>query len=141
MRKLALAILVVLLFGLAGDMGAAQAPRPSGASLEKMRAFWARIRQRLDDPDGEEFWKSMKGCALPPIAGTLISASPPDRPSVLIVAMSDATTPEVTLLLKGDRNKERQLNGPLMRGSLIQVDGAEPISLQRDPLMLTLNVY
>jgi hypothetical protein len=49
------------------------------------------------------------------LVGTLISATPADRPSVLVIGISDPTTPEVALRLKGDDRKDAHLNGPVMR--------------------------
>ena len=81
-------------------------------------------------PDGEEYFKNnLKGAVIPGgvegvhvFTGTLLSAEPAAQPSVLVMAISDGTTPEATLRFKDAEWQDNRLNGPLMRGSLIQFE-------------------
>ena len=73
------------------------------------------------------------------LTGTLVSAEPVAQPAVLIVAIADGNTPEVTLQLKDSDWKDTHLNGPLMPGSVIQFEGV-PISFTKEPFMLTCEV-
>jgi hypothetical protein len=57
----------------------------------------------------------------------------------LVVAISDSTTPELTLKLKDSEWKDTHLNGPLMRGSVIQFEGV-PTTFTKKPFMLTFDV-
>jgi hypothetical protein len=68
-----------------------------------------------------------------------VSAEPPAQPAVLVVAISDAQTQEVTLRLKDSDWNDTHLNGPLMPGSVIQFEGV-PILFVKEPFMLTFGV-
>jgi hypothetical protein len=71
--------------------------------------------------------------------GTLLSAEPAEKPSVLVVAISDSTTPEVTLRMKDSEWKDAHLNGPLLRGSVVQFEGLA-VSFSKEPFMVTFEV-
>jgi hypothetical protein len=73
------------------------------------------------------------------LTGTLVSAEPVAQPAALIVALSDAKAPEVTLRLKDSDWNDAHLNGPLMSGSVIQFEGV-PISFAKEPFLLMSGV-
>src|SRR6266851_443040 len=83
-------------------------PRRTKAEAMTPRELWLVIKASLMAPDGEEYFEnSFKGAMVPGGAdgvtmfiGTLLSAEPEAQPSVLVVAISDGTTPEVTLQMK-----------------------------------------
>lgn len=122
--------------------------RRSKAEAMTPRELWSLIKASLMAPDGEEYFEnSFKGAMVPGGAegvtmfiGTLLSAEPEAQPSVLVVAISDRTTPEVTLRLKDSDYKDTHLNGPLMPGSLIQFEGVAD-SFTQDPFMVTFGVF
>ena len=82
---------------------------------------------------------SLKNADLPLLIGTLISATPKEQPSILVLSLTDGVTPEVTLHLKDDNGKDSHLNGPLMPGSQIQFKGI-PVSFTQNPFILTFVV-
>jgi hypothetical protein len=97
-------------------------------------ALWMSIKKLLVDTNGEQYFEAnMKGTALQKLKGTLVEAKPACRPKELVVALSDATNPEVTLKLdmpltnKPDLNKE------------IEFDGGEPTAFVQTPFNLTLD--
>src|SRR5215472_2996888 len=110
--------------------------------------LWSTIKASLVAPDGVDYFKeNLKGTMLPGGAAgvtlftaTLLSAKPAEQPSVLVVAISDSTTPEVTLQIKDAEWKDTHLNGPLVRGSVIQFEGVG-MSFTKEPFMLTLGVF
>ena len=112
------------------------------------KGLWTVVRASLVAPDGDDYFKeNLKGTMLPGGAGgisvftgTLLSAEPAEQPSVLVVAISDSTTPEVTLQIKDAEWKDTHLNGPLVRGSVIQFEGVG-MSFTKEPFMLTLGVF
>src|SRR6266850_2128577 len=69
------------------------------------KQVWSIIKMALIAPDGEDYFENyFKGATVPGgvegitvFTGTLLSAEPAAKPSVLVVAISDSTTPEVTL--------------------------------------------
>src|SRR5260370_38977730 len=98
-------LLLVLAF-LEGPMPVeAQRTKPTAMASKQL---WSAIKASLMAPNGEEYFESdIKNAMVPGGAGgvtlftgTLLSAEPAAQPSVLVVAISDSTTPEVTLQLK-----------------------------------------
>ena len=115
---------------------AAQERKPDPARRDL--ALWSGIKRSLSAPDGEEYFQqNLKDFALPPIAGTLISSTPADRPNVLVLAISDTSTPELTLRLKDDSGKDAHLNAPILRGSEVRFEGAV-VAFTKTPFMLTV---
>jgi hypothetical protein len=88
------------------------------------REFWTIIKTALTAPDGQDYFENnLKGAMVPGgadgldlLIGTLVSAEPVEQPAFLIVAISDAKTPEVTLRFKNSEWKDTHLNGPLRSG-------------------------
>jgi len=99
------------------------------------------MKKQLIGPNGQEYFtSSLQDADVPALIGTLLSAAPNDRPSTLVLSMSDGITPEVTLHLKDDNNrKDGHINGPIMRGSQIQFEGV-PMAFNQNPFMLTFDV-
>ena len=110
------------------------------ASLTPVKALWQSLRKQLTSSTGAEYFdRGIKGCALPTLSGSLISATPAERPSVLIVAMSDSDEPEVTLRLKDKKGEYAHLPGPVVRGSSILFEGIA-VAFTQEPFMLTFDV-
>jgi hypothetical protein len=122
----------------------AQTRKPPPANS---REFWKIIKDALTAPDGQDYFENnLKGAMVPGgagglerLTGTLVSAEPAAQPAVLIVAISDARTPEVTLRLKDADWNDTHLNGPLMPGSVIEFEGVT-ISFVKEPFMLTFGI-
>src|SRR6266851_1392340 len=98
-----------MLVGLAFVLvSAGAATRRTKAEVMTPRELWSVIKGSLMAPDGEEYFEnSFKNAMVPGGAdgvtmfiGTLLSAEPTAQPSVLVIAISDSTTPEVTLQMK-----------------------------------------
>src|SRR5579864_5069416 len=142
MSTAGVAILALSLLAPATTFAQTQKNQPSTS-----REFWRIIKASLTAPDGQEYFEnSFKGAMVPGgadglerLTGTLVSAEPAAQPAVLIVAISDAKTPEVTLRLKDADWNDTHLSGPLMLGSVIQFEGV-PISFSKEPFMVTFAV-
>lgn len=121
--------------------GISQPAKPTSAYVNAIRALWVSMKKQLAGPNGQEYFTtSIQGADVPALIGTLLSATPNDRPSTLVLSMSDGITPEVTLHLKDDNNrKDSHVNGPIMRGSQIQFEGI-PVAFTQNPFMLTFDV-
>jgi|GEM_PF-2653729 hypothetical protein len=141
MRKFAVAgILMGSLPVLFTESALAQNPKPRSVNADPVHELWSAVKSQLEGPNGQEYFQSfLKDSALPRLVGTLISATPPEQPSVLTLAISDASSPEVTLRLTDDNGKEAHLKGPLLRGSQIQFEGVA-VSFSQDPFMVTFEV-
>jgi hypothetical protein len=94
----------------------------------------------LTGSQGQQYFReSLDDCALPILEGFLISATPADHPSVLVLGIANPQLPEVTLRLKDDKGNDAHLSGPLMRGSQIRFEGVVK-AFSQDPFMLTFDV-
>jgi hypothetical protein len=93
------------------------------------------LKERLASSNGEEFFRSVKGTALPYLVGSVVSTSPAQNPDTLVLALSDARTPEVALHLRNGG-----FNGPLAAGTRIEFRGGEPTAFASDPFMLTIYI-
>jgi hypothetical protein len=145
MARFSIGTLVLALSFLNGSMPvAAQNAKPGGLTS---KGLWSVIKAALIATDGEDYFENnLKGATVPGGAGgvtlftgTLLSAEPPAHPSVLVIAISDNSTPEVTLQLKDSDWKDSHLSGPIARSSVIQFEGV-PISFTKKPFMLTFGV-
>jgi hypothetical protein len=134
------------------SLGLVQAPThlfPQQTKPQPMTAkqVWSTIKNALVAQDGEEYFEhDLKGAMVPGgvagvalFTGTLLSAEPAAGPAVLVIAISDRTTPEVTLQMKDSHWRDTHLSGPLVRGSLIQFEGVA-MSFTKEPFMLTFGV-
>jgi hypothetical protein len=106
---MAMSTAAVLLFGLlVPALTFAQTRKPLPLNS---REFWTIIKTALTAPDSQDYFENnLKGSMIPGgaggvvlLTGTLLSAEPVAQPTVLIVAISDAKTPEATLRFEGFR--------------------------------------
>lgn len=103
-------------------------------------ALWMGLKKELSGPNGEQFFTStMKDAHVPggaggidKLKGRLVSAKPAVRPKELVVAVADASTPEVTLRL------ENPLTGKPVVGSELSFEGV-PVQFTKDPFMVTFD--
>jgi hypothetical protein len=103
-------------------------------------AMWKTIKDNLVAPNGDMYFESIKGALIPGGAngvknftGKLVSAKPEVRPKELVLAISDATTPEVTLKF------ETALPGKADPGTAIGFEGI-PSAFSKEPFMVTFDV-
>jgi hypothetical protein len=102
-------------------------------------ALWMGIKGSLADTNGDQYFSgSLKDTDVKgeggtkALKGTLVEAKPECRSKELIVAISDATHPEVTLEL------DAALTGKPDTGVEIQWDG-QPSAFTKEPFMLTMD--
>jgi hypothetical protein len=85
---------------LLASTGGAQQPSPGVPDITAMQTLWARIRTQLVGPNGEKWFKeNMQDAELPYLHGIVVAGTPKDQPRVLVLAMSDKSTPEVILAI------------------------------------------
>jgi tetratricopeptide (TPR) repeat protein len=98
-------------------------------------ALWIVVKQELKGPNGAQYWESsVKDAGLPKLKGKLVSQSPAVRPKELVLAISDDTTPEVTLKLSAP------MAGKAPAGTELEFEGAVPKSYTTDPFMVTMEI-
>ena len=108
----------------------------AGDATDAQRSFWSDIKAGLTGPDGPEYWEVMQDALIPggysgvnTLPATVISGSL----DVLVVAISDRQTPEVTLRLR------KPLEALIPAGSDIEFEGVA-ITFTAEPFMVTLEV-
>src|SRR5271154_2247121 len=86
--------------------------------------LWHALKKQLSSSHGvENFEQNIKDTQLPTLVGRLVSATPPEHPSVLVLAMYDSDQPEVTLRLKDGHGAESHMAGTMALGSAIRFEG------------------
>jgi hypothetical protein len=112
------------------------------AQLDRQLRLWLAIKRQLTGPNGDEYFQSaMKDSLIPAgangvsmLKGTLTSALLNKGVSRLMLALSDSTTAEVTLVLhNGDVNVKAEL------GTVIEFEGVA-VDFTKDPFMLSFDV-
>ena len=115
---------VVLLLTLTGIAGAQDVPA--------MQQLWAAIKSSLSGPNGQTYYETkLKDSALPFLHGTVLSASPKDKPLLVILAMSDKSTREVELRMQA------ALTGELPPGTEVIFEGVA-IDFSPEPFRLMI---
>lgn len=60
-------------------------------------AIWVQMKQELTGPGGAAYSEQLKGAALPKFKGKVVSMDPPTNPKKVVVGISDASAPEITI--------------------------------------------
>jgi hypothetical protein len=111
-------------------------------------ALWKSIKESLVAAEGDKYFESVKGAALPGAAlpgvtkfkGWLIKADPPAKSKVLLVSMEGKDQPaDVTLKLVGEDGKPLPLTGTPEVGDQIEFEGIGD-AFTKDPFMVTFDV-
>ena len=96
-------------------------------------ALWMGIKGQLADQNGEQYFaSSLKDAQVPKLKGTIVEGKPACRSKELLVAISDATHPEVALKL------DAALTGKPEVGAEIQWEGV-PSGFTKEPFLLTMD--
>jgi tetratricopeptide (TPR) repeat protein len=98
-------------------------------------ALWMNVKNELAGANGAQYFESsVKDSGLPKLRGKLVSQSPAVKPKELVLAMSDDTTPEVTLKLSAP------MAGKADPGTVIEFEGAVPKTFTQSPFMITMEI-
>jgi len=63
-------------------------------------AAWIRMRRKLESPEGDGYFATLKSAPLPKLKGTLLRATPSNKPKELVLGVGDATAEEVIVKLE-----------------------------------------
>jgi len=99
---------------------------------EPARYLWLSVKKQLVAPDGTTYFENSMKTRLVAFEGYLVAQSPPDRPTTLVLAMSDRSTREVTI------NLNQPFRYGAAGGTRIRFSGV-PTSFRQEPFMLTLD--
>ena len=92
--------------------GETQQREPGVPDIPAMHALWAELKTQLSGPHGEKwFEENLRDSQLPYLHGILLSGTPKDQPHVLVLAMSDNSTPEVNLTVEDGHLTEKVREG------------------------------
>ena len=104
---------------------------------DRQLALWRGIKRQLTSSNGMEYFESsVKHALLPPLKGKLISVLIRDGLSRFTVGITDAETPEVTLIY---HTGNRRVKGNPKRGTQIEFEGVA-MEFTKEPFTLTLDV-
>ena len=99
-------------------------------------ALWIAVKKALIDTGGEEYFNtSVKDAAVPPMKGKVLSMKPTTKPKEIVVAVADATTPEITIVIADGGT----LPGSAEPGTEIEFEAVAK-AFTKDPFMLTVEV-
>ena len=93
---------------------------------------WRNTKNELTGPDGMQFYQTRMNDSLVSLVGYVISQDPPERPTTLVLGLSDRTTREVTLHL------DQPYRYPAARGTRLRFQ-AVPTSFTQEPFMLVMD--
>jgi hypothetical protein len=99
---------------------------------DPLLAVFVQIKDGLTAEGGDGLWQDMKGKGMPPMKGTVVSATPAARPRTLTLAMTQPREPEVTLTL------DEPLPRAVPEGTVLTFEGAEAVEFTASPFMLKL---
>src|SRR5580692_12358337 len=116
--------------------------RSDAKLTEESAAVWNSIKSALQANDGDVFFESNLKKSLFPggrngvrvFSGTVVSSSPIEHPSELVLAISEDNHLEATVKLK-----EGHFKGPIAPGSRVAFRGFVT-AYMKNPFMLTLEV-
>lgn len=90
-----------LLFMLLASIAGAQQRKPGVPDIPAMQALWANLKVQLAGPNGEKYFlENLRNTEPSYLYGMVLSSTPNNQTRVLVLAMSDKSTPEVTLLVE-----------------------------------------
>ncbi|HJZ98012.1 MAG TPA: hypothetical protein VKE70_15990 [Candidatus Solibacter sp.] len=101
-------------------------------------AMWLNVKKSLNDSGEAYFNEQMKEHQLPKLKGTIVEAKPACRAKELVVALSDATHPEVTLRMVNAEGTAAALTGKPETGIEIQWEGV-PTAFSKEPFNVTMD--
>lgn len=96
-------------------------------------AIWVQMKQELTGPNGMAYADQLKGAALPKFKGFVVSHEPATNPKKIVVGISDASAPEITIELED----KAFLPGKVDPGTELEFEGVGK-EFTADPFNLTV---
>jgi hypothetical protein len=143
MRHFCFRLLMVLTLACGGLFG----QEPSGPPSDPGLAMWREIKKNLQGSDSDNYFEMVLQHALVPggangvnaLRGTVVSSKSADHPSEVVLAMSDTSSPEVTLRFVDQRGKEGHFKTAIPAGAKVAFAGIVK-TFVKDPFMLGFEV-
>lgn len=96
-------------------------------------AIWVQMKQELSGPNGAAYLEQIKGAALPKFKGKVVSHEPAVNPTKVVVGISDASAPEITIEI----DDKAFLPGSVEPGTELEFEGVGK-DFTADPFNLTV---
>lgn len=96
-------------------------------------AMWVQMKQELAGPGSAAYFEQIKGAALPKLKGKVVSLDPPVNPKKIVVGISDASAPEITIEI----DEKGFLPGSVEPGTELEFEGVGK-EFSADPFNLTI---
>ncbi|MBI2686381.1 MAG: hypothetical protein HYX27_08700 [Acidobacteria bacterium] len=96
-------------------------------------AIWVQMKQELTGPGGAAYVEQLKGAALPKFKGKVVSMEPATNPKKIVVGISDASAPEITIEIED----KGFLPGKVDPGTELEFEAVGK-EFTADPFMLTV---
>ena len=114
------------------ESAAAAALRKQDEELNRTNpqlAAWIRMRRKLESPEGDGYFATLKSTPLPKLKGTLLRATPNNKPKELVLGVGDATAEEVIVKLETAFPNEAEFGTVLEFQGTIDAFSKAPFSL------------
>jgi tetratricopeptide (TPR) repeat protein len=95
--------------------------------------MFMKVKEQLVADGGETYWQDLKDAELPELKGKIVSMSPETNPKEIVVAITTADTPEVTIVL------DTALRGKAEPGTELTFVGVAK-EYSKDPFTLKVEV-
>ena len=92
---------------------------------------WVKMRRKLESPEGDAYFATLRSTPLPRMKGTLLKATPQNKPKELVLGVGDATAEEVTLKLETPFTHEAEF------GTVLEFEGTID-AFTRAPFSITI---
>jgi len=87
------------------------------------------MRRKLESPEGDAYFATLKSTPLPKLKGTLLRVAPANRPKELVLGVGDATAEEVIVKLETAFPNEAEFGTVLEFEGTIDAFTKAPFSL------------
>jgi hypothetical protein len=147
MRHVPITIGLILSAFSATPFVVAQQPNRNDQVSEVQLIFWRSVKNELIGPRGPKYWlDGIKDAFIPgganglhTLRGTVLASKPTERPTELVLALSDDHNPEVTLRLVDDQRNPAGWKRPVPPGTKVEFSGTA-MAFTQEPFMLTFDV-
>jgi hypothetical protein len=119
------------------ETAAAVAARKADEELTRTNpelAAWVHMRRQLEAADGDKYLDQLRSTPMPKLKGTVVRAAPENKPSEIVLGMSQPTAEELIIHLS------QPFPNAAPAGAEIEFEGGMAQSLVKEPFTLTVAV-
>jgi hypothetical protein len=147
MRHVSISVVLILSALSPIPLVVAQQPNRDDQVAEVQLGFWRVVKKQLLAPNGKQYFSdSFRYASIPgganglrALRGTVVASKPTERPTELVLALSDDHNPEVTLRLVDDQRNPAGWKRSVPPGTKVEFSGTA-MAFTQEPFMLTFDV-